>query len=317
MFGRRHRERKLREVAENGSALEQCDLGVRFETGNGVGINLAEAAAWYRRSAERGWPDAQFYLARLYALGRGVPTDFVEALRWTERAAGAGFPAAQATLGSIYFEGRGVRRDIFEAVRWYRRAAYQGNIESMFCMGVSYSDGQGIKHDDLQAARWFQRAARKGHAKALNNLRTMHERGRIPANMTHVYGNELIYPPPSTDLPQDWEQFLIELNKLPQVAQVKDEMEWATRELKQLSAGNASGAPSRDLGGSIAENKPGTEVPRLIRRPGNLSLTAWKEYLTWLEGQPVTPAIQVELNLARKIIRDFGQILDRAASDRP
>jgi hypothetical protein len=43
----------------------------------------------------------------------------------------------------------------------------------------------------------------------------------------------------------------------------------------------------------------------LVRRPGNLSLTAWKEYLIWLEEQPVTPSIETELSLARKIVADF------------
>ena len=49
--------------------------------------DLAQAAKWFRRAAERGDPDAQFNLGLLYAHGKGMPKDFVRAHMWFDLAA--------------------------------------------------------------------------------------------------------------------------------------------------------------------------------------------------------------------------------------
>ena len=55
----------LRSLAEDGNALAQYKLGVRYEEGKGVSRDRPEAAKWYRLSAAQGFADAQAALARM------------------------------------------------------------------------------------------------------------------------------------------------------------------------------------------------------------------------------------------------------------
>jgi len=50
----------FREAAEQGDPAAQFNLGVLYETGQGVAQNFAEAVKWYHEAAEQGEPQAQF-----------------------------------------------------------------------------------------------------------------------------------------------------------------------------------------------------------------------------------------------------------------
>jgi TPR repeat protein len=75
-------------------------IGVNLELGRGVSVDLEEAARWYLKAAELGYPDAQNDLAKLYDDGRGVARDNVRAYLWYLLAEEAGNPsAAQGRAG--------------------------------------------------------------------------------------------------------------------------------------------------------------------------------------------------------------------------
>src|ERR1041385_8786039 len=57
--------------------------------------DFAEALRWYRVAAEKGSAEAQFEIGVLYDTGQGVTQDPAEALRWYQRAADQGFAPAQ------------------------------------------------------------------------------------------------------------------------------------------------------------------------------------------------------------------------------
>src|SRR5258707_3714315 len=48
-------------LAESGNADAQTMLGIIYEEGHGVSQDYAAAVTWYRRAADQGRPDAQFY----------------------------------------------------------------------------------------------------------------------------------------------------------------------------------------------------------------------------------------------------------------
>jgi len=73
--------------AEAGVAAAQFNLGVMYDTGEGVPENDAEAVRWYRLAAEQRDAGAQLYLGVMYALGQGVPQDPVLAHMWFNLAA--------------------------------------------------------------------------------------------------------------------------------------------------------------------------------------------------------------------------------------
>ena len=65
----------------------QYDLALNLESGRGGAKDMAEAAKWYRRSAEQGFAPAQTSLAYLYERGQGVTRDYAEAVKWYTKAA--------------------------------------------------------------------------------------------------------------------------------------------------------------------------------------------------------------------------------------
>ena len=81
---------------------------MKYDTGEGVPQDDAEAVIWYRRAAEQGHAGAQYSLGRMYDIGRGAPEDDAEAVRWFRLAAEQGHAGAQYSLGLMYDDGLGV-----------------------------------------------------------------------------------------------------------------------------------------------------------------------------------------------------------------
>ena len=77
--------------------------------------------------AEQGNAEAQFNLGLMYDNGQGVRQDYAEAVRWYRQAAEQGHAVAQKNLGVMYYEGRGVRQDLALAQEWYGKACDNGN----------------------------------------------------------------------------------------------------------------------------------------------------------------------------------------------
>ena len=89
----------------------------------------ADDASDFRQTlqlAEQGYAEAQYNLGVMYDSGHGVRQDYAEALRWYRQAAEQGHATAQYNLGVMYDKGQGVRQDDDEAFRWYRKAANRG-----------------------------------------------------------------------------------------------------------------------------------------------------------------------------------------------
>lgn len=128
-----------------------------YETDN------AKAAAYFRKAAEKGEPEAMYRLAGLYAAGDGLPHDNEQALNWYLKAAGLGDVEAQKDLASLYALGLGTPKNWAEAERWLCAAAEQGDAEAMCRLGDLYAaGGDGLKQDMVQALAWYRKAAEQG-----------------------------------------------------------------------------------------------------------------------------------------------------------
>lgn len=82
-----------------------------------------DAAAWFRKAAEKGDGDAQFLLGRMYYDGNSIAVDYVEALMWFDVADSSGVRVA-----ARYRDGLSARmnaEDVAEARRraeaWHRQ----------------------------------------------------------------------------------------------------------------------------------------------------------------------------------------------------
>jgi len=108
-------------------------LGCAYEQGWFGKTNIPEALKWFRRSAERGDPDAQFSMGQMYEDGVGVVQNYSLAARWYRKAAehvpdlgGAG--QGRNRLGLLYLDGKGVQRDYVQAYMWFRLADVEPNL---------------------------------------------------------------------------------------------------------------------------------------------------------------------------------------------
>ena len=181
---------RLRELADQGDARAQTELGKRYEQGRGVGRDYGVAVSLYRWAAERGNARAQASLGYMYSTGRGVAQDHEAAVSWYLVAAEQGNIAAQHNLGYAYFNGEGARQDHEASVMWYRRAAEQGDAASQLALGNKYSDGHGVGQDFDAAVAWFRLAAEQGQPGAQHNLGLMYRDGRgVPQD----YGTALMW----------------------------------------------------------------------------------------------------------------------------
>lgn len=87
----------------------------------------AEAFSLYQQLAEQGHAKAQFNLGVMYDQGQYVTQDYAEAVSWYLKAAEQGNTNAQYNLAVKYQAGQGVIQDHTKAAYWYRKAAEEGN----------------------------------------------------------------------------------------------------------------------------------------------------------------------------------------------
>jgi protein TonB len=109
--------------------------------------------------ANKGYSEAQFYLALSYDKGNGVEEDDAVAAVWYERSAEKGNMEAQYNLGLMHQNGQGVPQYYATAVKWFRKAAEQGDVRAQYSLGLSYKNGTGVDRDYVQAHKWFNLAA--------------------------------------------------------------------------------------------------------------------------------------------------------------
>ena len=89
----------------------------------------ADDASDFRQTlqlAEQGVAEAQNNLGVMYAKGRGVRQDYAEALRWYHQAAEQEYAEAQYNLGAMYFTGGGVHQDFHLSKEWFGKACDGG-----------------------------------------------------------------------------------------------------------------------------------------------------------------------------------------------
>ncbi len=80
----------FQQLAEQGHAKAQFNLGVMYDQGQHVTQNHAEAVSWYLKAAEQGNTNAQYNLAVKYQAGQGVAQDQDKAAYWYRKAAEEG-----------------------------------------------------------------------------------------------------------------------------------------------------------------------------------------------------------------------------------
>jgi TPR repeat protein len=172
-----------RQLAKQGNADAQYNLGVMYNEGQGVPEDDNAAFKWYTLAAEQGNAGAQVILGLIYDNGRGVPQDDKTAVKWYTLAAEQGDVYSQYNLGVMYEGGWGVPKDDKTAVKWYRLAAKQGNANAQYNLGWMYEEGQGVPKDNVYAYMWWDIAASSGDKDAISGRDVISKR-MTPADIS-------------------------------------------------------------------------------------------------------------------------------------
>lgn len=139
-----------------------------------AGVPEAEKAAQVvqraRQLAEQGNANAQYNLGVMYDKGYGVERDYAKARKWYKKAAAQNYAKAEHNLGVMYQEGRGVQASSAAAARWFKRAARHGEPAAQNNLAVLYARGKGVEQNTILAAVWAGRAAQAGNESAIANL---------------------------------------------------------------------------------------------------------------------------------------------------
>lgn len=73
--------------------------------------DYTEALMGFRKMADQGDTEAQYYLGSAYNLGVGGPKDYAEVAKWYRKAADQGHAGGQLNLGVLYADGDRVPQD--------------------------------------------------------------------------------------------------------------------------------------------------------------------------------------------------------------
>ncbi|MBL7058719.1 sel1 repeat family protein [Patescibacteria group bacterium] len=171
----------IKPLAKKGVAQAQYSLGIMYEKGKGVVLNLKKAKKWFKLAAQQGISKAQYKLGLMYRNGKGGEKNYSKAIKWWELAANRGNNNAQIKLGLIFENGLEVPQDYNKAIRLYSLAAGAGNTKAQkylnsllnkkveaqinFSLGVRFETGQGVLRDYNEAIRWYNLAANLGFDK--------------------------------------------------------------------------------------------------------------------------------------------------------
>jgi uncharacterized protein len=188
--------RALTDAAGSGEPRAALDLGIAYDTGQGVGQDFAQALAWFEIAAQLGNADASYRVGAMYEIGRGVAADHAIAAGYYARAAALGNKLAQYRLGLLYKTGDGMPRNQRLASLLLRQAADNGaeparpdpasktkpsgapqNVSPAAFARAQRSLLTRMPAEAAQAAAVFRQAAQAGDALAAYDLGYCYETG--------------------------------------------------------------------------------------------------------------------------------------------
>lgn len=131
----------------------------------------------YQKAADQGDPIGQFDLGLLYEKGKGLPVDMLKAKDLYQKAADQGHVQAMVQLAGLYFNESSSFKDQDLALALYKKAADWGDRDALYQLGLLSETGVATKLDFPEALQYYQKAADKGNAKAMLALARIYQYG--------------------------------------------------------------------------------------------------------------------------------------------
>jgi TPR repeat protein len=154
--------KRTAEQAHLGSAGDAIlQVAAMYEKGDDLPQSYAEAAKWYRKSANND-PSAAVKLATLLINGIGIAQDYGQAMSLCQNAAKQNYGPAAYCVGYIYQHGLGTGVDLKEAAKWYEQGSKLRSTPAMMSLAEMYWKGEGVGVDRPQAYIYFFLARASG-----------------------------------------------------------------------------------------------------------------------------------------------------------
>jgi len=137
--------------------------------GDGIPKDLVQAAKWFQKAAEKGYPMPRVSWLRCMKPVRGSLKIPPKRRNGTRRSLNRETWRRCIGWGS-FMKWHGGGKDLTTAASWFHKAADQGNLDAQIKMGVMYYLGEGVAKDPAQTALWYRKAADQGSADAQYRL---------------------------------------------------------------------------------------------------------------------------------------------------
>ena len=171
----------VEELAENGDAGSQFDLGFALFLGNeakGVVADPVKAAHWLEKAAAQNHTLAQGLLGHMYRFGVGVDVDLSKATDLLRSAAVAGNVISQYDVGSVLLYRDNPQYTLYEATKWLMQVAERDGSEHPDLVGLaivdlvllSYENSPALSYNSDEVTRLLRRAVALGNEEAQQEL---------------------------------------------------------------------------------------------------------------------------------------------------
>lgn len=159
----------LKRSAEQGFPAAEYYAGANYLGQFGwqvTDIDQQKGVEFLKRAADHNWTSAQYKLGMLYIVGELLPPDSVKAVGYLQKAADKGGPRSKYELAKLYAAGIGEPRSTADSpVALLRQSATNGYNLALHALAERYRTGLGVPADYFQAIRYYQ-AARDANEKA-------------------------------------------------------------------------------------------------------------------------------------------------------
>lgn len=153
--------------AESGIASAQFELGLVYESGIGVAVNVPESVRWFKAAATNWHPGALYHLGLIFQRDTSLQQGSSTSVEYFQSGAELGDIHCQCALADAFRNGRGISKDEAAAVHWYTKASKQGDAYAMYRLGKMYLYGSGVQRDIATAILFLNSAAQQGHQDAV------------------------------------------------------------------------------------------------------------------------------------------------------
>lgn len=167
--------------AKKGDAEAMYRLGICFYEGsNGVKMSAKDAKEWIEQSADKGYAEAEAWMANSYRLGLVTDIDGAKCQKYAKLASNHGNAFGTYLVAVCLRDGLGCAENKFTYLLTLSRAANAGNAEAQCEIGELYawgSNAYNVRDNHKTALSWFEKAAQQGFTKGQTDIGVMTEHG--------------------------------------------------------------------------------------------------------------------------------------------